>query len=323
MSRSPCLLASGLVCSLLTMLLAVTALAQEQRPDPKAEPAANDDRREDDADDIGWMPSLAFHTGAYTQSIDGSTTSSESTFSPGTGDSFLSTTIGFELKLHTAIRADIVGKPRLFFSGGFHRPLAKGLIAERIGNSFNRTLEGQPNPAFDANCPDTIPEIGGGLTQAETCTLTVRNRVSVDATWFVGIGVDITLPVFEDQLHILPSVSYYGLSAQSVGEFERTTRAGLNADDFVEIADAVGDPEIYHGISPAITFLADVYEDGPYRWSMFVEGRWVFYLDDPELASAATLGTNQIGFTSTMDDNAPQITAGVQVMFTGLGGGRR
>ncbi|MEM9174232.1 MAG: hypothetical protein AAGC67_03285 [Myxococcota bacterium] len=307
--------------ALLLSLLAISLPAVANAQTVEAEQDAPE-RSEDDGP--GWMPSLLFHMGAFTAALDGETVSSESTFDPGEGDSFLTTTVGFEARLHTPLRSDleVLGKPRLFLSGGFHRPLAEGLIAERIGSSFTRTNGGVPNPLFTQNCPDQIPEIGGGLTSAETCDLTIRNRVSIDAMWFAGIGLDFTLPISENQFHILPSISYYGLSAQSVGEFERTTRAGLNADDFIETANTVGDPELYHGISPAIAFLVDVYEEGPWRWSMFVEGRWIFFFDDPDLESGSSLGTNNLGFTASIDDNAPQFTSGVQVMFTGLGGRR-
>ena len=282
-----------------------------------------DDTRGDE--DSAWMVSLGFHTGAYTQGIDGRTTSTESAFDPGTGDSFISTTVGFETQVHTPLRLDeIVTKPRVVLTGGFHYPLADGLIAERIGESFNRTETGGLNPAFVANCPDEVPAILGGFVGSETCSLRVRNRVSIDAMWYVGLGVDLTLPFFDDQFHILPSISYYGMSVQSVGEFERTATGDATADDFVETANVVGDPELWHGISPAVTFLVDVYEDGPYRWSMFVNGRWVFFLDDPDLESGTRFGTNELTFISTMDDNAPQITAGFQVLFKGFGGsGRR
>lgn len=275
-----------------------------------------DDRaRADEArESLSWMPSLAVSWGAYSQSMDGTTISSESTITPSTGDSLITTMFQFEGKLHTPLQLDVPSRPRLFVTVGLQIPLADELIAERINESFDR---GDPGSSFADNCPDTIP----GPTppdqgQASTCSLAIRNRVSIDAMWYAGLGVDFTIPVMESQFHVSPALEYYGFAAQTVGEFQRST-SGPQLDDLLELADVVGDPEVYHGISPSLTLSVDVFEEGPWRWSMFLQGRAVFVLNDPNTQAGTALGTNQIDFFTDLDDVIAQGTGGIQLQWTG------
>lgn len=303
------------------LMTAPAAIADDQE-------SSDEEERRERMRDAAWMPSGGFSFGAYTQSISGQTASSTATITPGSGDSFISEIVGFEGKLYTPLRLDDApAKPRIFLSGGAHIPLADGLIGERIEANFDLAPSGgpNPNPEFQQNCAEFIPDLQGNPAPGQTCSLRVRNRTTINALWFAGFGLDLTLPVWEDQFHILPAVEYYGMSVQSVGEFRRTTAGNPGVNDFIEIADAVGDAEIYHGISPSITFLVDVYEDGPVRWSMFMRARYIFYLDDPDVTSSSNLGTNTINFTAGIDDKAPAATAGFQVTWTGKRqrGGRR
>jgi len=307
-------------------MTATVAIADDQIADDQ-ETNEQEERRER-LRDAAWMPSGGFSFGAYTQSISGNTASSTATITPGSGDSYISEILGFEGKLYTPLRLeDAPAKPRIFLTGGVHIPLADGLIGERIEANFDRAPSGgpNPNPAFLQNCAVTIPDLNGNPSDGQTCSLRIRNRATINALWFAGFGVDLTLPIWEDQFHIMPSVEYYGMSVQSVGEFRRTTAGNPGVNDFIEIADSVGDAETYHGISPSITFLVDVYEDGPVRWSMFMRARYIFYLDDPDVTSSSSLGTNTINFTAGIDDKAPAATAGFQVTWTGKRrrGGRR
>lgn len=283
-------------------------------------------RRDAEPGELDWMPTGAFQFGAYTQSISGRTSASASTIQSGNGDSYISEIIGFEGRLHTPFQLEVPTRPRLYLTAGFQIPLAEGLIAERIEANFDRSPPGQPSPspAFLANCANQIPAGGGGLADGQTCSLRIRNRVTIEAMWNAGLGIDLTLPVLENQFHIMPSIEYFGMAVQSVGEFRRTTAGNPGVNDFIEIADAVGDAEIYHGVSPALTFLVDVYEEGSFRWSMFAQGRVIFFLNEPDVQSTSSLGQNDITFTIGIDDFAPQGTMGFQVTYTGKRrGGRR
>ena len=79
----------------------------------------------------------------------------------------------------------------------------------------------------------------------------------------------------------------------------------------------VGDPEVYHGISPSLTLSVDLFEEGPWRWSMFLQGRAVFVLNDPNTRAGTALGTNQIDFFTDLDDLIAQGTGGIQLQWTG------
>ncbi len=300
-----------LVCGL-AVFIAGGAAAQSSDADTSD---AQDGDRERVKYELEWMPSLAISWGAYSQSMDGTTTSSESTITPATGDSLITTMFQFEGKLHTPLQLDVPSKPRLFLTVGLQIPLADELIAERINDSFDRG-----DADFASNCPDTIPGPNPppdpNQGPSSTCSLAIRNRVSIDAMWYAGLGVDFTLPVLDDQFHVSPALEYYGFAAQTVGQFQRST-SGPQLDDLIEVADVVGDAEVYHGISPSLTLSVDVFEEGPWRWSMFLQGRAVFVLNDPDTQARTSLGTNQIDFVTDLDDVIAQGTGGIQLQWTG------
>lgn len=270
-----------------------------------AEEAASEEKH-----DVDWMPSFSISVGVHTQSMSGDTSSTNTDFPREDGDSFITEFFQFQGKLHTPIRFGSPTWGRLFLVAGAQIPLAEGLIGERIDSSFDDV-----DPGFTQNCPSTIPT-GSPPPATSSCSLRIRNRVSFDAMWHAGLGFDFTLPLESNQFHIQPALEYYGLAAQTVGEFRRTSSSG-GFDDFIETANATGDPEIFHGISPSITFLVDVYEDGPWRWSMFLQGRTVHLLKEPDLRASKAVGSNTIQFDSGIDDFIMQASGGIQIQWTG------
>ena len=310
-------LLTATIVAWLVVVLAGGAAAQADGTDADADARVVDRERADE--ELEWLPSLAISWGAYSQAMDGTTTSSISSITPSTGDSLITTMFQFEGKLHTPLQLDVPSKPRLFVTLGLQIPLADELIAERIDESFDVGDAG-----FASNCPANIP--GPNPTpdpnngNSTTCSLSIRNRVSIDAMWYAGLGVDFTVPVLDDQFHVSPALEYYGFAAQTVGEFKRSTGGTENnvrLDDFIEGADVVGDPEVYHGISPSLTLSVDVFEEGPWRWSMFLQGRAVFVLNDPDTQARTSLGSNQIDFFTELDDVIAQGTGGIQIQWTG------
>lgn len=304
----------------IALALANPAFAQGSGDAERAETVRKRTREEKNKT-ASWMPSVSISWGIYTQSIDGDTTASETNLSPATGDSYISTLFQFDGKLHTPLQLDIPTKPRLFLTAGFVVPLSDELIAARIDDSYDRINDIPPITDFADNCPDTIP-LPDPLPSippsplARTCSLKIRNRVTIDAMWFVGFGVDFTLPVMDEVFHISPAFEYYGLSAHTVGDFQRSS-SGLGLNDFVETANAVGNSEIYHGVSTSLTATADLYESGPWKWSMFLQSRVVFLLTDPLTKVSSSLETNEITFVSHLDDFAVQGTGGFQLQWTG------
>lgn len=302
-----------------------------------ADPATEENEREE----FGWSPAFAFGFGAYTQSISGDTATisdppgSGTDFPKETGDSYISIALSFEAKLYTPLQLDVPSKPRLFLSGGVHIPLADELIAERIdAELINRYAPGineltNPDdsafvlPEFAALCADTAPQPGNPIlnpfSRIESCGLRIRNQVTIDAMWSLGLGVEFEIPVpaLDTSIRLRPAVEYYGMQIQTVGDFIRTN-SGIALDDFVESASAVGDEEFFHGVSPSLAVAADVYESGPFRWSMYLQGRAIFFPDDPGFDAGASLPPNQtVRFLTGADDFAVQMNGGIQVQWTG------
>ncbi len=270
---------------------------------------------------VPWMPSFAFSFGSYNQKISGDTSTNTSAIPAGTGDSFISEFFEFTGRLHTPLELDIPSKPRLFLSAGIQIPLAEGLIAERVGLDLDaENPPGTPVPGYLDVCPAQIPDLDPlvGLSNTTSCSVTIRNRISIDAMWSAGFGVDFTIEAFESRFHIMPAIEYYGFSAQIEGEFDRASSCG-SCSDFEEPAGAVGDPEIFHGISPTVVLGVDVHEAEPWRWGMFLQGRMVFLLNKPNLRAEAPLpGGNSASFKAQLGRTVYQISGGIQVQYTGI-----
>lgn len=284
--------------------------------------AAEDEARlevEED-EELLFMPTLSISFGSYNQSIDGDTRTTSSALPPATGDSLISEFFEFTGRLHTPLKLDDVwSKPQLFLTAGVQIPLAEGLIAERIDENFNReNPPGVPVPGYLDNCPDQISDVFGDPIDTTSCTLTIRNTLTIDAMWNVGVGVDFTFEAFESTFHIMPSFEYYGLAIQVEGEFNRVSTAEFS-DDFEELATAVGDPEVFHGVSPSIVLGVDVYEEGPWRWGMFLQGRFVYLLNEPDLAAQGAIGGGDtVFYEAEIDEYIYQVSGGFQVQYTGL-----
>ena len=292
---------------------------------PTLASAKRDRDRDGDSEDAAWMPSFSISFGVHNQSISGDTTSTASSFAREDGDSLITEFFQFGGKLHTPLEFDIPTRPRLFLSAGVQIPLASELIGERIDTTYDRFPPGglTEDPEFLANCPNNIPVSlprpnpdPNPNGQTDSCGLRIRNQVTIEAMWYAGFGVDFTVPIFEDQFHILPAVEYYGLAIESVGDFQRSS-SGDTLDDIVEQANSVGNAEVFHGISRALSFSADVYENGPWRWSMVLQGRVVFLLNEPNVSSSSSLGLDTITFNAGIDDFIVQGSGGFQVQWTG------
>ncbi|MCR9095459.1 MAG: hypothetical protein NXI30_14655 [bacterium] len=298
--------------------------------DEPADPAEDESGREE----FGWSPALSFGFGAYTQSLGGDTSTTDTDFPQETGDSYISVALSLEGKLYTPLQLDVPSKPRLFLSGGVHIPLAEELIAERIDaeliNRYAPGINQLTNPddsafvqaEFAALCADTSPQAGNPtvnpFSRIESCGLRIRNQVTIDAMWSLGFGIEfeVPIPALDTAIRLRPAVEYYGMSIQTVGDFTRTN-SGISLDDLIESANSVGDAELYHGISPSLAIAADVYESGPFRWSMYLQGRAVFFPDDPAFGSQSSLGTGAVAFATRADDLAFQMNGGIQVQWTG------
>jgi len=326
------------LAQLLILLIAfvsgsVANAADDGEAATEEEPPARQERRE-----AGWSPAGSFSFGVITQSISGDTSSDTIDYPQQTGDSYISEYFQFEAKLYTPLQLDIPTKPRLYLTAGVQVPLASELIAERIDQELiNRYGEGVNTPganllenpddsAFieqefldnclqNASAPGTVTN---PFSRIESCALRIRNKVTVNATWQAGLGVEFSIPVADTVLRLRPALEYFGMAVQTEGEFVRTN-SGATLDDVEEQISAVGDPEFFHAVAPSIAIGVDVLEDGPWRWSMFVQGRGMWFMNRPNLAAQAALSaTNNINFSSSLDNVAWQVGGGFQVQWTGL-----
>ena len=57
---------------------------------------------------------------------------------------------------------------------------------------------------------------------------------------------------------------------------------------YAEFIKQVGASEIFHGVATSLTASADAYRDGPWIWSIFVNGRAAWFLTDREIATRRT-----------------------------------
>ena len=302
--------------------------------------AAGSASAEGETREAAWSPAASFSFGVINQSISGNAATTEVAFPRAGGDSFISEYFQFEGKLYTPLQlSGFPTKPRVFLTAGLQIPLADELIAERIDEELiNRYAPGANTPGnplllapddsafvqqeFLDNCLQNSPQPGIPLTnpfsRLESCALRVRSKVTVDALWMAGVGVELSIPVLGNVLRIRPAVEYFGMSIQTDGEFVRTN-SGATLDDVEEETKATGDPQLYHGIAPSIAVAVDVFEEGPWRWSMFLQSRIVYFFNEPTLsAQGAISSTNNISFISGVDNIAFQVGGGFQVQWTGL-----
>ncbi len=321
MTNEPCLamrpllhcpLSRGVLIILCTTLFIVAGglggLGGNEAQAAPQDDEATPERTETPSEELGWLPSIALSYGVYSQAIEGMTSATTSPIFGEPSDSLLSEMFQIELQLHTPLQLeDFPLKPRLFLTGGVQIPLAEGNIAERFNNSFDAG-----SSAFSNYCPSSVP---GGVVQ--TCSVSVRNNITLNAAWYAGFGVDFNLPFgYERQFHISPAVEYYGIAIQTEGEYERSI-SGTGFDDVVEQANTVGNAEVFHGISTSLTASVDLFEERGLRWSIFLQGRVAFLLNDPPTSGTSNLGSNTITFVSEVDDLVAQGTGGFRIQWTG------
>lgn len=321
MTNEPCLavrpllhcpLSRGVLIILCTTLFIVAGslggLGGNEAQAAPRDDEATPERTETPSEELGWLPSIALSYGVYSQAIEATTSATRTPILGEPSDSLLSEMFQIELQLHTPLQlVDFPLKPRLFLTGGVQIPLAEGNIAERFDESFDA-----PGFTFRRYCPSSVP---GGVVQ--TCSVSVRNNITLNAAWYAGFGVDFNLPFgHERQFHISPAVEYYGISIQTEGEYQRSI-SGTGFDDVVEQANTVGNAEVFHGISTSLTASVDLFEERGLRWSMFLQGRVAFLLNDPPTSGTSNLGANTITFVSEVDDLVAQGTGGFRIQWTG------
>jgi hypothetical protein len=271
--------------------------------------------------DPDWAFGSMLAWGVHSQGLDGKATSSTSTgVLQDNGDSLISGFFRIGGRLYTPLRApDRMLKPRLFLTGSVYIPIAEDLISNAIDRSFDRVNE----PALvDANCPTSIPNALTGPGQPptvapDTCSVGVRNRITMNAMWTAGFGVDLTLPIAEEQFHVLAGFEYFGQAIQGGGDFLRSSAAGTRSS-LIERAESVGDSVIFHGISSSLGLYVDVYETERYKIQLHLEGRAGLKYTERDVRDTAFGDGVAVTFTSTVKNLHLQGNGGVSLFWKGF-----
>ncbi|MBY0400641.1 hypothetical protein K2X89_10120 [Myxococcota bacterium] len=257
-----------------------------------------------------WEPQLSFGFGVLTQPQKGESTvptETSTTTLSDSGDSLVSQHFKLGFDLQTPVELAVPTRPRLVFRSSLSLPISRGLISDRGDLVFNQTT-----PGFADNCPATV---ANGRTT--TCSISVRDRTSIDYIWTAGLGVDFTLPFDQQQFHFMQGFEYIGMAAQAEGTYlRRSSRTGAPSES--EYIDAKGDLELYHGISITETFSVDAYDRGPLRFGFFVEGRMSWFITDRDMSVSDRSPRGRFNFVSSLNDPEPiqyQALAGVSVRY--------
>ena len=106
------------------------------------------------------------------------------------------------------------------------------------------------------------------------------------------------------------------MALQTEGEFRRTA-SGQELDDLEELERGASDAEIVHGVSPSLTIAVDTYEEGPWRWSMYVRGRAVRMLNDPSRDVSVAISSGAVLFGGEISEWMWHASGGIQLQYTG------
>lgn len=265
----------------------------------------------------GWEPRFSLGFGVLTQPQKGEAsvpTQTSTTTLSDSGDSILTQHFSFGFDLLTPVELPVPTRPRLVLTSSLQVPLSRNLIANRGDLKFNRL---PVNQGFTDNCPSTV----GGLN-ASTCSISLRNRTSINFLWTAGFGVDFTLPIDQEQFHFTQGFEYIGMAAQAEGRYSRLTTgtraappATANETDFI---DAKGDDVLYHGISITETFSVDAHAQGPLLFGFYLQGRMSWFATDRDMSVSENSPQGRFQFVSSLNDPEPiqyQLLGGVSVRF--------
>lgn len=295
-----------------------------------------------EADDSGWVPAFRVGPALHIQGLDGSVNSPDSLpflqgpsgvpDNPNTpanegfnvspqgapGDSAQTIEFRFGLRLYAPedlIPIDDELRPRLFLQVGAERPLDDGFVALRYDQTFDNSVSqlygaGRTVGEF---CPGTSPQ---------ACAYAARVNFDILANWSVGLGADFTLPVWEDQFHLVPFVEYFGQAFESDSEYSLTL-SRTNQSDSKTTIQSESDTEILHGIAAGLGFEVDVYETSWYALRLFLESRAGWILSDREVRYDGTNPTptpnfNTADFMVRPSGFVVTTGGGIEIRFIGL-----
>ena len=274
-------------------------------------------------DPEGWTPSVRIGFGFHVQGLDGSAFSPDSLppiqsdpdfASVGApGDSAKSPAFRLGIRLYAP--EDLLGEsryaPRIFIQGLLERPLDDGFIASRYDVDFD-FLDGDVGDV----CPLTPP--------TRTCSYSAKTSVDILYNWAVTAGLDIRLPVWEGQFHLVPSFGYFGQATEGEGTFGLilASSVGLGSDDDRAMSASSG-TEVSHGVTTGLAFEIDVLDGEAFSAKVFLEtnASWILTNRDSRFSSTNVTPTpnfNQAEFLIRPSGFAVMSGAGVEIRWRGL-----
>lgn len=233
-----------------------------------------------------WVPSVAFFGGVQEQEAEGTITSGplmgprcfrqppnrcvidEDHIRPGSDgdDDIRAVRLGLSAELMTPRLSRGLGKPRLFLH-----------VDPMYSIGFDRTIAGEGNPG-SMDEPDLPP---GVSTSDEALWSGQGSRILAEVEPFVlgvGIGVAVTMKLFDKRIRIKPSFEYLAERLKVTGKVNRVVQVVQDPvpgrdGDFRQIALQDEYEKTYHAIGPALEIEVDADRFGPFVVTPFVSGR--------------------------------------------------
>lgn len=263
----------------------------------------------------GWEPAVSLGFDVQNQSFSAKADSSLGVSGSTSSTTVLSSLFRFDTALYTPTLLEGAGAPRLLVHGGVQIPLSGDFAILRTNEEFLST-----DPDVGQFCP-TSEDVGGIPIGA--CDHSSAIDLSYDASWYLGIGVEFTLPFAERQFKLRPSVDYFGQSLRFAGTVLRRDRAaaapGLPEGSVLrEPTVTASTDELTHAVGPRVTLDVDVARVGAFSLNVFVEAQFYWILSDRTYAfSGSNADGDTADFVVKADPLIAQGGAGLRIVWRG------
>jgi hypothetical protein len=267
-----------------------------------------------------WEPALSLGFDVQNQSFTAKVDSSDLfKLVPASTSSttVLSSLFRFDGALYTPTLLEGAGAPRLLVHGGVQIPLSGDFALLRANEEFI-FIGADPSP--DEACPKG--ELVDGNTVG-TCDHASSISLDNNVNWYLGLGVEFTLPIAERQFKLRPSIDYFGQSLRFDGTAARRDRAdgaGSVPEGTVlrEPTVSASTDELTHAVGPRLTLDVDVARVGSFSLNVFVEAQIYWILSDRTYAfSGSNADGDTADFVVEADPLVAQGGAGLRIVWRG------
>ena len=191
--------------------------------------------------------------------------------------------------------------PSLFLHVGYENLLEDSFATFRSIESYSSS--DRPNL--------TAEECEGG-SDLSSCDISSGFDTAIQNMWFLGVGVDLPTPAFEDRLRLRVALDYLGQEWKGPDfRWERNTtlQGGARSKQSVEASF----PSLTtHSLGVGVAALVDVYEWKEFQVRLFLDTRFSWILNDTEQ-----------NYTVESEYGSFDINAGPEKFIAQAGGGLR